>query len=97
MLNRHALAERVTKRLRDGRRERDLGDEQQHSAPGSPHLRREPEVELGLAAACDAMEERSLELSRRGQLAQRGQRRVLLRRQDELGALSPQPASASRP
>ena len=45
----------------DRRRERDLRHQQQHAAAGARTARRQPQVDLGLAAAGDAVEERGVE------------------------------------
>ena len=63
----------------DGGRQRDLGHEQQHTAARLAHAARKAEVDLGLAAARDAVQERNLKRAARRQRAQPLQRRVLLR------------------
>ena len=67
----------------DGRRQRDLGHEhQQHAPAGREHLRREPQVDLGLAAAGHAVEQRDAERSPVARASGSARQRLcLLRRQ----------------
>ncbi len=60
----------LPKRERDRRRQRDLGHEQQHAAAAAAHFGREPQIELGLAAAGDAVQQRGLEVAALDERAQ---------------------------
>ena len=55
------VAERARGTARPRRRERDLGHEQQHAAPARERGPRQPEVDLGLAAAGHAVQQGRLE------------------------------------
>ena len=65
---------------RDRRRQRNLGHEQQNATSAAAHFGREPQVELGLAAAGDAVQERRLEIAALDEPPQTGQRGLLFRR-----------------
>ena len=62
-------AARRTRREQRGhrRRERDLGDHEQRLAAGAAHAIRQPQVDLGLAAAGHAVQQRHAELARVGE------------------------------
>ena len=60
MLNGQPIGKRLTERGRHRRRQGNLRHEQQHTAALTPDLGRQPQVEFGLAAASDAVQERRL-------------------------------------
>ena len=62
VLDGDALAERLAEQRGGGRRQRDLRHEHQHAAAGVADAGREAEVDLGLAAAGDAVQQRDAEL-----------------------------------
>ena len=78
MLNRDALAERRAEDRGRGRRQRDLGHHQQHAAARLAHRAREAQVDLGLAAAGDAVQQRGVIRAPPARAAQRVERRLLL-------------------
>ena len=82
VLDGDAVAEALAEERRDDRRERDLRHEHEHAPARVADARREPQVDLGLAAAGDAVQQRHLELPARRRSAQsRVERGVLLARQ----------------
>ena len=64
VLDGHAVAEGLAKGGRHRRRERDLGHQHQHSSSAGADAGREPEVDLGLAAAGDAVQQRDAKFMR---------------------------------
>ena len=85
VLDRHPLAEGAAERLGDGRRQRDLRHQQQHAPAAGPDVRGEADVDLGLAAAGDTVQERGMERPRIGKVAQARECCVLLGGQREVG------------
>ena len=77
------LAKRLAELQRDSRRQRNLGHEQQDPASSTTDVGCEPQVELGLAAAGDAVQERGLKVAAVDERPQARQRRVLFGREDE--------------
>ena len=69
MLDGDTLAERFAEDRRDRRRQRDFGDEHQRAAAVGAHAYGETQVELGFAAAGDAVEQRDAEGPSVGQRA----------------------------
>ena len=80
VLNRHAIAERAAEQRRHRRRQRDLRHQQQHLPAGAPDRLRQAQIDLRLAAAGDAVQQRDPELARVGERAQLLERARLLRR-----------------
>src|SRR5207237_1748272 len=78
VLNGDAVAERRAEERGRRRRERDLRDQHQDAASGIADGSRETNVDLGLAAAGDAVQQRDAELAGLGQLAKPIERRLLL-------------------
>jgi hypothetical protein len=70
VLNRDALAERGSKESRNGRRKRNLGNHEQRLAPSASRAFRQPEIDLGLATAGHAMQERHAKVAGVGQRAE---------------------------
>ena len=64
VLNRHAIAERAAEQRRHRRRQRDLRDQQQHLPASALDRLRQAQIDLGLAAAGDAVQQRGPEASR---------------------------------
>ena len=79
MATRSPNASRKTRGHR--RRERDLRHQHQHAASAAADRGREAQVDLGLAAAGHAVQERDAEVAGGGERAQPLERGVLLRRQ----------------
>ncbi len=82
VLNRHPAAEHTAKERRDGRRQRNFRHHQQDLPAGAADAIGQAQVDLALAAAGDAVQERRVEGGRVGQRRQRVERRLLLFRQD---------------
>ena len=82
VLDRDAGAESLPERGRDRRRQRNLGDEHDHAAAAAAHDLREPEVDLGLAAAGHAAQERDLKAPLSRQRRERLDGGILLKGQD---------------
>ena len=78
VLNRHAFAECGTEQRRDRRSERDLRDHEQHLPAPPTDVLRQPQIDLGLAAASDAVQERGAEFARVGERDQSIEGRALL-------------------
>ena len=70
VLDGDALAEGRAEQGCDRRRQRDFGHEQEHTAAALAHVFREAEVQLGLAAARDAVQQDCLKRLGRGKRAQ---------------------------
>ena len=83
VLNGHPLAKRLAELERDGRRQRNLGHQQQNPTAAAPHFCCEPQVELGLAAAGDAVQERRLKTAALDEPAQGRQRGLLFGGENE--------------
>ena len=83
VLDRDAVAERPPECHRDSRRQRDLRDEQQHAAPHRPNALRQPQIDLGLAAARHAVQHNRLKRSRLRQRRRARERRGLFARQND--------------
>ena len=66
VLDGDALAECGAEDRGGRRRQGDLGDHQQHAAPGLADLARQPKIDLRLATARDAVQQRDVVLRRRG-------------------------------
>jgi hypothetical protein len=67
VLDRDALAERLAEEGGGGRGQGDFGDEHQRPSTGGAHGGRQADVDLRLAAAGDAVQQRDAELAGRGQ------------------------------
>ncbi len=81
VLDRNAVAERLSEERRNSRSQGYLGDEHQHRAARSADGVSEAEVHLRLAAARDPMEQRDAERAAVGQRAQSSETPRLLRSQ----------------
>ncbi len=87
VLNGHPLAERLAELEGDGRRQRNLGHQQQNPTAAAPYFCCEPQVELGLAAARDAVQERGLKPAALDEPAQGCQRGLLFGGENERRSL----------
>ncbi len=79
VLNRHAIAERGPELRGHLRRQRDLGDEHQDAASEGDGVARQPHVQLRLAAAGHAVQQRRVKALLVGQRGQRRERGLLIR------------------
>ena len=79
VLNRHAIAERGPELRGRLRRQRDLGDEHQDAASEGDGVARQPHVQLRLAAAGHAVQQRRVKALLVGQRDQRRERGLLIR------------------
>jgi hypothetical protein len=70
VLNGDACAEGLPEERGDHRRQRNFGHQHQHAAAAATDLRREPQIELGLSAAGDAVQQRDAERPRVRERAQ---------------------------
>ena len=78
VLDGDALAECLPEQERGGRRQRDFRNEHQHAAARCPDLRRQADVDFGLAAAGDAVQQRDVKRARIGEFAEAAERLLLL-------------------
>ena len=78
VLNRHTVAERVAKRRRHSRRQRDFRNQHQHRSARSTHDLRKAKVNLCLARAGHTLQDKHGEIVPQGCVAERGQRRRLV-------------------
>ena len=81
MLDRDAVAERVTKGGGHRGRQGNLWHQDQHAASACADRRGEPQIDFGLAAAGDAVQQRDPEITGGRQSEQASERGVLLRGQ----------------
>ena len=81
MLDRHTIAEHRADLPDHLWRQCDLGDQYQHAPPRLDRVRRQPQIQLGLSAAGDSMQQCGVELTLVEQNVEIDERRVLLRSQ----------------